>query len=72
MFDYKPISREVRKMVDVLVCLKCGRIHSDTYDGLKCRDPKCDGKLILTQMFEKEKKDEGRIKSDCQWKIKDE
>ncbi len=38
-------------MFDALICEKCGLVHPIDYDGLECRQPDCDGKLIPTRIF---------------------
>jgi len=49
-------------MIEVKICEKCGLVHPKYYDGLKCRNKWCDGKLVLTQFPEREK-----LKPECQF-----
>lgn len=34
----------------VLLCERCQLIHSESYDGLTCRNPDCQGKLIPVEI----------------------
>jgi len=36
--------------MQVLICEKCGLIHSIDYDGLTCRNENCGGKLLAVEM----------------------
>jgi len=47
----KTEKEEKEMSFQVLICEKCSLIHPLDYDGLTCRQPECDGKLIPTSIF---------------------
>ena len=39
-------------MYQSLMCEKCHLIHNMDFNGLRCRDPECDGKLVPFRLWE--------------------